>query len=739
MHTHPSHHWKFFRVGGVEQVAFRTGQDIVNLEHLDQKLWVALACPTKLVEFDERTLALMDADNDGRIRAPEVVQITRWVKEVFRNPDDLMRGGDSVPLASINDANPAGAAVLGGAKRVLSNLGKAEATAITLGDVSDTAKIFASTNFNGDGIVPADCASDDATKKFIEEIISTQGSVTDRSGKPGINQAKLEAYKAEAAALLAWQAKADGDKSVAALGDLAATGAALDAVKAVRAKVDDYFARCRVAEFDSRAAGHMNRQESDLATLATKELTVGTEEIVRLPLARVEPGRALPLGTGVNPAWSGAVAGLAAKAVTPILGPGKTSLTEADWAALQAKLAPFEAWSGAKPAAAAEKAGLARLREFTNAGAAEKIAALIKKDADLAAENDQIIALEKLVRLQRDLLRFLNNFVSFSDFYSRRGAIFQAGTLYLDQRSCDLCVHVADGGKHAALAGLAKAYLAYCDCTRPGGQKMTIAAAFTAGDSDHLLVGRNGVFYDRKGQDWDATIVKIIDNPISIRQAFFSPYKKFVRMMEEQVAKRASAAEAASQAKLDATAAGVANADKTKPAAAPEPKKFDVGMIAAMGVALGSLGTFLGLMFGKFVDLGTWAPVALLALIIAISGPSMLIAWLKLRQRNLGPILDANGWAVNGRMKINVPFGGALSKMPTLPAGSEVQVSDPFGESHGGRNVFYAIIAILIGLLIAWKVGFLNQVLPENLRTKPAAPKAAAWIAPAGTADFRVL
>ena len=105
--------------------------------------------------------------------------------------------------------------------------------------------------------------------------------------------------------------------------------------------------------------------------------------------------------------------------------------------------------------------------------------------------------------------------------------MFQAGTLYLDGRSCDLCIHVNDAGKHGLLAGCAKTYLAYADCSRPStGEKMTIAAAFTGGDNDNLFVGRNGLFYDRQGRDWDATITKIIDNPISIRQAFWSPYKK---------------------------------------------------------------------------------------------------------------------------------------------------------------------------------------------------------------------
>src|ERR1044071_5924680 len=115
--------------------------------------------------------------------------------------------------------------------------------------------------------------------------------------------------------------------------------------------------------------------------------------------------------------------------------------------------------------------------------------------------------------------------ISFRDFYSRKEkSIFQAGTLYLDQRSCDLCLSVEDPAKHALMAGLSGSYLAYCDCQRKAtGEKLQVVAAFTNGDSDNLMVGRNGVFYDRKGRDWDATIAKIMDNPISIRQAFWAP------------------------------------------------------------------------------------------------------------------------------------------------------------------------------------------------------------------------
>jgi hypothetical protein len=53
--------WRFFRAGGFDQVRIDRGSDITNLKSLDQKLWAALACPTRGVEFDERTLGLIDA------------------------------------------------------------------------------------------------------------------------------------------------------------------------------------------------------------------------------------------------------------------------------------------------------------------------------------------------------------------------------------------------------------------------------------------------------------------------------------------------------------------------------------------------------------------------------------------------------------------------------------------------------------------------------------------------------
>ncbi len=710
-----SHSWKFFTAGGVNQVVFRNGADLAHLDHLDQKLWVALAVPTRGIEFDTKTLDLIDTDKDGRIRPPELLAAVKWAEASLKSLDDLFKGGDSVALAAIKDD-----ALAATARRILENLGKPSAGTISLADVADTAKIFAATRFNGDGIVPADTASDEAIKRAVEDLLATVGGLPDRSGQTGVNQAKVDQFFAEAQAFADWHAKAEADAaSLLPLGD--ATAGAAAAIKAVKTKVDDYFARCRLAAFDSRATAPLNRAETEFIALAAKDLTVGSEDIAKLPLAHVEPGRALPLVSGVNPAWQGAVENLVASAVSPLLDAGKMILTEGDWSAVQAMVAPFNAWAAAKPSTSVEKLGLARIRELLAGDAKTALAALIAQDAALEAEFTQISAVEKLVLFQRDLVRLLNNYVSFAEFYGRRGAVFQAGSLFLDARTCHLCIEVVDAGKHAALAGLSGAYLAYCDVTRAGGAKKTIVAVFTDGDSDNLMVGRNGVFYDRKGQDWDATITKIVANPISIRQAFWSPYKKFVRLVEEQITKRAASAEAESQAKVGSAATAVAQADKAKPAPKEEPKKLDLGTIALIGTAISGVSGMIGMFLGTLLGLGIWMPLGILGIVLLISGPSMLLAYMKLRQRNLAPILDANGWAINTKAKMNVPFGAVLTHVAKLPANAERSLEDPYAEKPSPWKT-YAVLLVLVAIAYTWSIGKLDDYLPEPVKSTKVFP-----------------
>ena len=710
-----SHKWKFLRAGGFDQVKLETGADLANLDQLDQKLWVALACPTTGLEFDAKTLQLIDTDNDGRVRAGEVIAAAKWAAGLLKNPDELVRGGDALPLASINDATPEGRVILASAKQTLVHLGKGDATAIGLEDTADTAKIFAATLFNGDGVIPVEAGGDATAQAVITDIIATLGSVPDRSGQPGINLDRVEEFFQEAQAYSDWWKLAEADPQILPLG--AATVAAVAAYQAVKGKVDDYFSRCRLAAFDPRALPALNRQDTEYLAPCTRDLSANAAEMAGFPLAQVAAGKPLPLVEGVNPAWAAPLTTFVSLVVQPLLG-DRTALTEADWLALEAKFAACAGWTTAKAGAKVEPLGLPRVRDLLAGPARETVTALILKDQSLEPEASAIASVERLVRYYLHLHKLCVNFVSFKNFYTRtQPAIFQAGTLYLDQRSCDLCLTVDDAAKHSVMAGLAGAYLAYCDCVRKStGEKLSIVAVFSQGDDDNLMAGRNGIFYDRKGRDFDATITKIIANPISLRQAFWSPYKKLVRMIEEQVAKRAADADTDVNTTLATTAA--------TPAATPAKLKFDPSVIALISVALGSLGVAFATVLAYLGKFDPWQfPFVFPGIMLVISGPSLILAFIKLRKRNLGPILDANGWAVNAKAKINVPLGTSLTSIARLPPGSTVDVAgDKFAE-HAAKWPKFLVTAFVIWWLYAFvdETGILWSLTDGQYGQKSAA------------------
>lgn len=694
------HEWRFFRAGGFDQIRIETGADLLALEQLDQKLWVALSCPTRGIEFDEHTLDLIDTDNDGHVRAPEIIAAVNWAAALLKDADLLAKGAAALPLTAIDDSNEDGRRLLAAARHILSSLGRSDADAVRTEDTRDTNRLMAGLRFNGDGVIVLAALEDAALQQLAQEILACVGAATDRSGEAGVSAELVTSFFAQAREFLAWWEQGERDPALLILG--AETLTAVDSLRAVKAKVEDYFVRCRMAAYDPRAAAPLSRSVEDYQLLADKELSVAAADLAAFPLAIVAAGWPLPLGDGVNPAWAAPMRAFHDRVIEPLLG-ARSELTDADWFLLTSRFAALENWLAGKPATSLESLGVARLRAILASNDEATLLALIAEDAALADEVAAIASVDKLVHYVRDLATLLNNFVSFRNFYTGEGQVaFQAGTLYLDGRSCELCVVVDDVARHATLANLSRVCLVYCQCRR-GSEKQLVAAAFTAGDSDQLMVGRNGVFYDRKGRDWNATIVRILEHPISIRQAFWEPYKRAGKMISEQLQKFAAARSQAAEAKLVTTA--LESGKKTsEPVKAPAPP-FDVakfaGVFAAIGLAVGALGTAVASVITGLLNLHWWQmPLVAIGALLAVSGPAMLIAWFKLKQRNLGPILDANGWAVNARARINIPFGTSLTGLAKLPEGtSALQLVDPFAEKQR-RWPYY--LGLLVLLLMVW-------------------------------------
>ena len=698
--TDRKYKWDFENIGGTTRVKITKGEDIAHLSELDPKMWTVLSCPVKGLEVDEKSLTYMDCDGDGKLRLNDVVCTSKWITGVLKNADMLLEGADSIDLEQINQENGCGKKLYDAAKQILSNLGK-EGSVISISDTVDIAAIFAQTRFNGDGVI-IDASADDADQKAaIAAAVACTGGTADRSGVQGVTASQIEDFYKALADYAAWQ-----DAAVEApFGDK--TDAAIAAYDALDAKVRDYFMRSKLAAFSPESIASLDVQTSRIEVISAENLTGKTDEIAAYPIVRITGKPEIDLSAAVNPAWAARFSTLVS-----IVCPKKKFLKEEDWTAIGAKFSAYTAWKAAKAGTCVEPLGIETVRTPLAQDKKQALLDLVAEGVALAEEAGNIDMVDKFLHVYRDFYRLLRNFVTFHDFYDKdkkTKAIFQAGRLLVDQRECRFCMNVADMGKHSAAAASSGMYLIYCDCTtmtKPG--KITIVAAMTVGDIGDLVVGKNAVYYDENGLEWDAVITKIVDNPISISQAFWSPYRRMATAVENLISKNAADKDAKlmkeATAKINAAPAALpAGAAPVKPA---EAAPFDIGkfagIFAALGMALGMIGTAVVSLVKGIAELQWWQVIlAFVGVMLVISGPAMVMAWLKLRRRNIAPLLNANGWAVNAATKIGIPFGETLTDIAKYPA---LKLKDPYARKGIApwKAWTISISALIVVLAVLW-------------------------------------
>ena len=695
-----SYNWKFCRLGGVTRVKIESGEDIRHLPELDRKMWTVLNCPVQGLEMDAKTLQILDTDHDGKIKVDEVIAASSYLTSVIKDADKLMEGSDAIALSEFNTDNADAAALLKSSQEVLSALGKEGEEKISIAEVADSSKIFAATVFNGDGVITAKSAGEDAeAAAVIADIIATQGAVADRSGEDGVNQDKIDAFFKACEELTAWRQAGEADKaSIFPYGDK--TADALAVCERLQDKLDDWFIRCKLAAFALEdGSSRLDVSQDAIAALGESNLKGKMDGIADYPLCKVSASAVLNLDLkGINPAWRDAVAAFKALVFDG------AELSEEKWNEIQASFAAYKVWMGAKAGVSVEGLDAARVAALPASGVKERLAALIAEDLRYEPEYTNMEKLADFLYLYRDFYTLLKNYVTFTDFYDvEKTAMFQAGRLYLDQRACDLCIKVSDMGGQEKMAYMSGCFLIFCNCTNKArSQSFTIIAVLTVGETGNVKVGKNGVFYDRAGVPWDATITKIIENPISIPEAFWSPYRKLSAFIDDKINK--AAADKDSKVMGDMTAKVGEGIEKPVDKDA-KPQPFDIakycGIFAAVGMAVGYIGSFLVAIATGFFHLTWWQmPLSIVAVMLLISGPSMFLAWRKLRKRNLSPVLNANGWAMNANVKINIRFGETLTSQAKFP---KVQLADPF-ESKGTPAWVKWLCGIVIALAVACAV-----------------------------------
>jgi len=327
--------------------------------------------------------------------------------------------------------------------------------------------------------------------------------------------------------------------------------------------------------------------------------------------------------------------------------------------------------SGTAPSGPAAEAvgllGVEKLHAYLDEKFAAAVRSLIAEGAKTALALDGMRRAEKLILYQAFLLGLANNFVGFPHLYdAARRAMFEMGSLIMDGRRFNLAVKAADLARHAELAKTSNMFVMYVELAPAGGGEPTqLAVPVTSGGKGNLCVGKRGLFEDIAGRQWDARVVQIIENPISITEALVSPFKRLGRLLTGKI----EAVTTQAEKKLQTTVVrGQA------PAAAPGRPGGGLlagGLLMGGGIAVAALGTAAAFITKTLAGLQWYTIViGLGCAILAVVLPTSIVAFLKLRRRDLSAILEGSGWAINARMRLTLRQGRLFTQRPQYPRGA---------------------------------------------------------------------
>lgn len=723
----------FQKLGGEYQLVLQDARDLAGLLVLDEVHWVATGAPCSSFTCDEAFLQFLDNDGNGRVRTDEVRAAVRWLLRLLRDPARLAQRTPVLRLADINADEPEGEALHRTATRILYNLGQEDTTEITLEQVRDRQRFVQAGACNGDGIIPPEVVEDPEARALAESVLQTVGGETDAGGSQGITTAGLDAFLAAAQAHLEWhdEGRLRGGQSanrIMVQGER--TPAAQAALSAIADKVDEYFSLCRLVQVAPTAEAALAERLKNLPPLAPTDGAAVEVFVLGAPLCLPRAEEVLPLVGELNPAWEDKVRHFVEVVLQDAGSPA--SISREEWEALKAQFAPYAAWQAGKRGAVVEALGPEALRERLDGGGAARLREMIAADQAVAADLEEVADLERLILYQQWLLEFANNFAALPRLFDpATRSMVEQGTLVMEGRRFDLCVEVADRAAHIAVtkrSNICVLYLEIADRHSGTDRRREIAVAVTSGYARNLYKGKRGVFFAVDGAEWDAVVVDLVANPVGLNEALLAPFRHLVEFVGTQLEKFTSARQKALEARLGK---GITEVEASLAAPPAKPATSTAGglrdLMLGGSVAVAALGSAFAFITKSLATVSLWSVVkVLLGILVVLALPTLVVAVLKVRRRNLGMFLEACGWSVNAPLRLTRRLGLLFTREPALPKGARRRRFDQSRTllqalPDGRYDWTQWVLGILFALLVGGAIGLaLNRLLPVEERVSRA-------------------
>ncbi len=718
----------FRRIGGAGQLALRDIDDLPHVLELDEAHWALTGIDIDFLRTDRQFLDFIDEDHNGIIQADEVKRAVAWFLAHIRPEARPELGSPELRLDSIDVSAPEGAALFAAARVVLRNLGIPDSPVLSLSQIRNDDGILSNACCNGDGVITPGCFTGDCREgasaipenphlaEIVSRIMEIIGSCRDLTGAEGINRELLDSFRSGAEQYLSWyEAPENRPELLRPCGERTADFAA--AVENLQERIDRYFLHCAALDFlpGLSCRPPLVEGDGDLPESAPMQ-----ELLEKLPIATPRPDRVLDFSAPLNPLYEKELHALAAHPAMAEFLTGSV-LSEAMWRRLTSLLAPCLEWKNAEPDKAYEKIEPAILKQWLTDGSLEELRRRIDEDLTIARELTAYHSLIKLTLFQQYLLEFLNNYVSLGALFNPRAAsMLQTGKLVMDGRHYTFATPVKNLAEHKRIATMSDICVLYVEATTgrtENARRMTLAVAVTSGNIRNLFIGKHGIFYAVDGSVWDARIIDLIQQPVSISEALKMPFFRFGEFVARLADRFFSTKSTEVQKTLEKTITTGAVLTPPAPAPAAKPQTPAVSgsmMLMGGGIGIAAIGSSVAFIIKSLQNISILNVLAvLLGIILIFGGPMVVISLVKLYRRNISRFLEANSCAVNRPMRLSRKLGLVFTFAPPLPRAGLLKedLVDLFRKPTVSKGIRFFQIVLLLLAVAAAILCWLLQVL----------------------------
>ncbi|MCM8543345.1 MAG: hypothetical protein NE328_23955 [Lentisphaeraceae bacterium] len=656
--------------GGSYQLDIRTAVDLEALELMDEAFWMSTSAPVFGLNCDPDLLQLLDTNKNGRILSSDIrVAVAKLLKNL-KTKENIDNRSELLGVEDIDDSHDSGKLVKDSIIEVLRNLNKPADHKLSLKELRDHTAILCNGLTNGDGIIPPNRVEDKEVKLLIEDIMQCLGCHDDVNGNPGIGAEKLKQFLELSKKYISWKDSGEFNPEILPLHEN--TAEAFEVFSSITSKIDEYFKLCELQKFNKDIKRIQKEPESPPQIYQSSENI--DEYLKNSPLAPVSENAILKLTEPINPYFKNQLTKLQEQVLDEFLARPVMEVYKVDWLKVCDIFKPFENWLLSSNGIEVKSVDEARLRQYLDSDIPAKLQKMIDADKALGKKLKVRQELEEIIILQKNIIDFCNNFVSFPQLYNpEHRAIFEIGYLVIDGRIFNFNLPVEDVKEHSEAAKKSGIYLLYLEITGSKEDKpFFVCTPVTSRKIGLLDVNKRGVLFDLDGKEWDAKVIKVVHNPVSLTEAITAPFRKVSRMLMEAIDKISSETEKELENKLNKASTNlhkdvaktVANtkADSKHPSSTVR----DLMMTGSLTfAALGSSFAYISSTFAKLEwDQGMFA---IAIAIIVITLPIVIVSSFKLHRRNMSSILEASGWAINARMRLTRRLAALLAPHPDKP------------------------------------------------------------------------